>query len=163
MPTNTSNALGTASQFMPRPRDVQAGGLSGVRSGGVSGSNYVSSATQLAGALGILGQTLVDVEMSEQKRNEEYDLAVAKKAMDGETLESVATRGSLQILADKGLTTRDTGVGEALIDKQRGQMLSFTVTREFDNRVKDEPLKVDNANSLSSLSFLVSYCESTVL
>ena len=136
MPTNTSNALGTASQFMPRPRDVQAGGLSGVRSGGVSGSNYVSSATQLAGALGILGQTLADVEMSEQKRNEEYDLEVAKKAMAGETMESVATRGSLQILADKGLTTRGTGVGEALIDKQRGQMLSFAVTRDFDNMVK---------------------------
>lgn len=140
MPTNTSNALGTASQFMPRPRDVQAGGLSGVRSGGVSGSNYVSSATQLAGALGVLGQTLMDVEMSEQKRNEEYDLEVAKKAMAGETMESVATRGSLQILADKGLTTRDTGVGEALIDKQRGQMLSFAVTRDFDNMVKNEPL-----------------------
>ena len=70
MATNTSNALGTASQFMPRPRDVQAGGLSGVRSGGVSGSNYVSSATQLAGALGVLGQTLMDVEMSKYNLQE---------------------------------------------------------------------------------------------
>ena len=156
MPTNTSNALGTASQFMPRPRDVQAGGLSGVRSGGVSGSNYVSSATQLAGALGILGQTLADVEMSEQKRNEEYDLEVAKKAMAGETMESVATRGSLQILADKGLTTRDTGVGEALIDKQRGQMLSFAVTREFDNMVKDEPLPLTPEEYIAKYNEFVS-------
>ena len=156
MSTNTSNALGTASQFMPRPRDVQAGGLSGVRSGGVSGSNYVSSATQLAGALGILGQTLVDVEMSEQKRNEEYDLEVAKKAMAGETMESVATRGSIQILADKGLTTRDTGVGEALIDKQRGQMLSFTVTRDFDNIVKDEPLPLTPEEYIAKYNEFVS-------
>ena len=156
MPTNTSNALGTASQFMPRPRDVQAGGLSGVRSGGVSGSNYVSSATQLAGALGILGQTLADVEMSEQKRNEEYDLAVAKKAMDGETMESVATRGSLQILPDKGLTTRDTGVGEALIDKQRGQYLSFAATRDFDNIVKNEPLPLTPEEYISKYNEFVS-------
>ena len=156
MSTNTSNALGTASQFMPRPRDVQAGGLSGVRSGGVSGSNYVSSATQLAGALGVLGQTLMDVEMSEQKRNEEYDLEVAKKAMAGETMESVATRGSLQILADKGLTTRDTGVGEAIMDKQRGQMLSFAVTRDFDNMVKNEPLPLTPEEYIAKYNEFVS-------
>ena len=134
-------ATTVAEQFIPRQINTNPqSSLQGLQTGNVYADRTPSKYALLVNSLSNFSSTLEQTKTNELKRNQQEDLDLAKKAIAGETIEGLATRSAVQILADRGLSSLGTGVTEAYIDKQRGRAIVARANQGFQTYMATQEL-----------------------
>ena len=135
MPTNTSNALGTARQFMPQPESTYQPRVGNVAATQASTPQGISSDSLLAVNLNKLDVAFSTFTSDEDKRQNEIYSKKADDLLAGKTPKDLATLSVVDMAQQAGLGDMSHNpYFLARADRIKGEMLSTRVKQDYDDK-----------------------------
>lgn len=142
MPTDISNALGTARQFTPQPDAMYQERLNGVSAFQHQTAQGISNADLIAANMQKLTTAMRSYEMAEEKRRDEWGLEVAERAIASKTPEDLIKLDLMDALVTEG--GEDVGNNPyalAYAEKYRGENIAAEAKQAYDAEHYDKPAK----------------------
>lgn len=138
MPTDVSNALGTARQFTPRPDSLYQG-----RYGGLSvqqATADISKSTELAENMNKLNAVVQGYLVQHEKYLDTKGLIVAQNYINGKSPEDIKTMDTIDAAQSAGiLSSEDSKYFIAHAEKLRGTFLARQMKLDYDNEYAMNP------------------------
>ena len=153
MPTEISNALGTARQFTPQPQSSYQGTY-----GGVNPTRFqanTSKEVQLAQSIQQLSNALLSYRVRHEEYKDKKGLAEAERMVNGMSPEDIQKLNLIEASQKYGYVDETANpYFKAYVDKLRGGFVASRMKQEYDEYIKNNPPKTieDSYKSWDSFS-----------
>lgn len=138
MPTDVSNAIGTARQFTPRPDGLYQGRYSGIGVSQVAGSS--SNSVELADNINKLNNALQGYLVQHTKYLDTRGQIEAENLINGMSAKDIKTMDVMDAAQSAGLvSSMDNPFFKAHAEKLRGTFLARQMKLEYDNEYAMSP------------------------
>lgn len=139
MPTNISNAVGTARQFTPQPDAFYQGRLSGLAAIQYSAAQFTNHAL-VAENLTKLTNAMQNFEFGNDKRQDELGLQRATDLINGSTAEDIMRLNVIDAAQQEGyMDVADNPYFKAHAERLRGEFLSTKARQAYDEKYAELP------------------------
>ena len=140
MPTEISNALGTARQFTPQPQSSYQGTY-----GGVNPTRFqanTSKEVQLAQNIQQLSNALLSYRVRHEEYKDKEGLAEAERMINGMSPEDIQKMNLIDASQKYGYVDETANpYFKAYVDKLRGGFVASRMKQEYDEYIKSNPPK----------------------
>lgn len=153
MPTEISNALGTARQFTPQPQSSYQGNY-----GGVNPTRFQANTArevQLAQSIQQLSNALLSYRVRHEEYKDKKGLAEAERMVNGMSPEDIQKLNLIEASQKYGYVDETANpYFKAYVDKLRGGFVASRMKQEYDEYIKNNPPKTieDSYKSWDSFS-----------
>lgn len=153
MPTEISNAVGTARQFTPQPQSSYQGNY-----GGVNPTRFqanTSKEVQLAQSIQQLSNALLSYRVRHEEYKDKKGLAEAERMVNGMSPEDIQKLNLIEASQKYGYVDETANpYFKAYVDKLRGGFVASRMKQEYDEYIKNNPPKTieDSYKSWDSFS-----------
>lgn len=142
MPTEMSNALGTARQFMPRPANTYQERLTGINAPAYKVPQGLSNAEAAAVNLEKLNAAMLNYKMGREQRTDMLTMQKAEEILNGKTLEEQAMMDSVDIANQLyGDNPTASAYFIAHTERIRGENMASIAKTKYEEEYADMPAK----------------------
>ena len=157
MPTDVSNQLGTARQFIPRPDATYQGRYQDLQATTVRASSKTTNG-ELGQNLQKLSVALNDYRLNTEKYKEQKGLIEATRMINSETPEDIVKLNLIDTVQSYGyVDSMDNPYFQAHAERLRGGYLSAQMKQQYDDKYAMSPAKSANEEQSRYAQFSSDY------